>query len=66
MNLSLLRLCRSAGVNYSNVWRWKGEYVSPRLDTYEQTMAALDGELDRIAAEMRDRLETPSQAGAAE
>lgn len=42
VNLSLRSLCCQAGVTYSTVRRWERGATSPRVDTLDRAMAALE------------------------
>lgn len=60
LNLSLWRVSKLAGVDYSNIHRWKRGECSPRMDLFEQVLGAIEGKLSDLEQAMAARLATPA------
>lgn len=56
MNLSLLMLCRAAGVSYSNVRRWLTGESQPGLLKFNQTVEKLDWALTAARKDLLEKL----------
>lgn len=60
INLTLARVCRSASVDYSQVWRWRNGESRPLLHNFEAVTSKLESKLAELEAEMRSRLQKAS------
>lgn len=56
LNLSLWRVAKLAGVDYSNLSRWRRGENSPTLQLYDEVMTSLETKLSELEACMLDRL----------
>lgn len=65
LNLTLWRLCRDAGVDYSTLHRWKSDETSPNVATLERVLGQLERMLDELEDKMRKALGVPPVADAA-
>lgn len=52
LNLSLRKACMRAGVDYGNIFRWRGGSSDPQAPIFEQTMSRLEAELTTLEAAM--------------
>lgn len=56
LNLSLWRVAKLAGVEYSNLSRWRRGEASPTMHLYDDVMTSLEGKLTELEACMLERL----------
>jgi transcriptional regulator with XRE-family HTH domain len=55
MNLSLARLCRLAGTDYSQVWRWRQGRCRPFVHTAERATRLLETKLVELEHGLSER-----------
>jgi hypothetical protein len=52
INLQLFSLCKAAGVDYSNVHRWRSEEANPTVRKFEEAMSKLEATLSELEDEV--------------
>lgn len=52
LNLTLWRVCKLAGVDYSNISRWQSGKSSPTVKKLESSVSAIDAKLTELEGEM--------------
>jgi hypothetical protein len=61
LNLSLWRVCKMAGVDFSNISRWRTGQVSPTIARFEDVMGKLEAKLGDLEKAMVAGLRTHAQ-----
>jgi hypothetical protein len=61
LNLSLWRVCKMAGVDFSNISRWRAGQVSPTIARFEDVMGKLEAKLGDLEAAMAAGLSANAQ-----
>ena len=56
INLKLFPLCKAAGVSWGNLRRWRDGEVSPTVNLFEKTLAALELKLSEREQEILKNL----------
>jgi len=56
LNLSLWRVCKLAGVDFSNISRWRRGECSPSIDRFQSVMSTLEEKLAELEEQMANNL----------